>query len=89
MDVILKYTAWGLAISLIAVVFGLGVKFVLRQFKEDSRATRIKTYGKEVSGLPSEDIFKFLSDVEDLTGWVSEEERVSFAISRLRGNAGH
>lgn len=90
MDILATYAVWGVVIGLIAIVFGFGVRVVFRRLRLDNRTARIKTFGKEVifSGLPTEDIFKFIADIEDLTGWVSEEERVSFAISRLRGNAG-
>lgn len=40
------------------------------------------------SGGPADNVFKFIADVEDVTAMATEVDRVVFAISRLRGNAG-
>lgn len=54
-------------------------------FQEINTSERVDLY---FSGTSSEDIFKFISDIEDVTGWFSERARVTYVVSRLRGNAG-
>lgn len=87
---IFKYTTWSLSVGSVLGILILVVYYVVRRSQVGKHPTRVRNFGKEVSfsGGPWEDIFKFISDVEDLTGWISDEGRVEFAASRLRGNAG-
>lgn len=92
MDFIFRNYGFGIvALLLTVILFFIVVRFIVRWGEAEKGFTANKSLDRKdisFSGRPDEDVLRFISDIEDLTGWIPERERTVLAVSRLRGNAG-